>query len=147
MVSIQALINEIIDTGAKFVVTDDGIGLSKLVPESLLVLAKLHKKEIVDYLQQQDTQQGLMILKQLSAGLPIDGDELMAFYADDLQYIGTGEIPADTIKCSIMKLTEGRPPAEVDERVRCTECTQYRCRRKGRQYSPVLRWCNQYHAE
>ena len=97
--------------------------------------------------RESNTEQGLIILKQFAAGLPVTDDELMTFYTDELQYIGSGEITVDTVKYSLMKLTEGRPPAGVDERVRCTECTQYRCQRKGRQYSPVLRWCNQYHAK
>ena len=97
--------------------------------------------------REDDRQKGINIINQLAADLPITDDELMTFYADELQYIGSGEITPDTVKYSLTKLVEGRPPAEVDERVRCTECTQYRCRRKGRQYSPVLRWCNQYHAK
>ncbi len=82
--------------------------------------------------REHDTQRGISIINQLAAGLPITNDELMAFYADDFQHIGSGEITADTVKYSLMKLVEGRPPIEVDRN---------KTEHKRQKHPPALRWC------
>jgi len=107
--------------------------------------------------------QALKRLEVAAANLPITLDELSAFFADDLQSFGTGEVTQDTIKqlaqwFAYQHLGRHDPIPEPTPKeagmVRCTDCLQDRC--SYRQVMPwgdvviqsshAYRWCKDYTA-
>lgn len=92
-------------------------------------------------------------LRAASKGLPVDLDELLSFFADDLQDIATGVINPDGLQQAVewftySHLKRTHKPVEPSPQdmgmVRCTECQQSNCRHIGRQSSPAYRWCSDY---
>lgn len=150
------IINDITATGARFVLDADGIGLDRIIPAHLLELARQHKQAIKLELEAQQKAiraEGIKRLKVAAHGLPVDLDELLSFFADDLQDIATGAINPGGLQQAVewftySHLKRTHKPVEPSPQeigmVRCTDCKQSNCSREGRQSSPAYRWCSDY---
>ncbi|QQZ27607.1 hypothetical protein HMY34_01925 [Thiothrix subterranea] len=85
--------------------------------------------------------QGMKRLEAAAAGLPVTVEELAAFFGDDLQSFGTGEVKQAGIVTAVRWFAFqhlGRVQPQTEEipagMVRCTDCLQDRC--KHRQVTP-----------
>jgi hypothetical protein len=95
MTTISQLISDISATGARFVISESGVGLDRPIPADLLTLAKQHRAAIRDYLirqQEADRQRGIRMLANAAKGLPVNLQELTDFFADDLEDFGNGTV-------------------------------------------------------
>lgn len=95
MTAISQLITDISATGARFVISDGGVGLDRPIPADLLTLAKQHKAAIRDYLiqrQEADRKRGIRMLATAAKGLPVNLQELTDFFRDDLEDFGNGAV-------------------------------------------------------
>jgi hypothetical protein len=154
------IINQVSATGARLVlVQGGGVGFDKPLPDDLLTLARDHKDAIRAELEAQTKQKGIKRLKEAAQGVPATLEELQAFFADDLQSFGSGEV----VQAGIVKAVrwyayqyKGREEPQPEEipagMVRCTDCLQDRCNHRRvtpwgsveMQSSPHWRWCREY---
>lgn len=153
MSAIAQIIRDISATGARFIISESGVGIDRQVSSDLLNLAKQHKEAIRDYLLQQweaDKQRGIQMLASAATGLPVNQQELTDFFRDDLEAIGAGEISREALLASVRWYAKhyGKPAQhERDLRVKCCDCQQTRCPYPlayGRHNSTQPRWCSNY---
>lgn len=108
--------------------------------------------------------QGMKRLEVAASGLPVTLDELSAFFADDLQSFGMGEVSQAGILKAVrwyvfQHLGRFQPLPEPTPKeagmVKCSECLQDRCSyRQVTAYGNVIlqsstqwRWCSDYTAK
>jgi len=92
---VMQIINDIAATGARFVLDADGVGLDRIIPDDLLELARQHKFAIKRELEAQQAvirAEGIRLLKVAAHGLPLDFDELQAFFDGDIHDFGSGGV-------------------------------------------------------
>ena len=155
------IINQVSATGARLVLVQGGVAFDKPIPDNLLRLARDHKAAIRAELEAQTTQEGIKRLKEAAQGVPATLEELQAFFADDLQSFGAGEVKQAGIVQAVRWFAyqyKGREEPQPEEipagMVRCTDCLQDRCKHKRAtpwggvvmQSSPAWRWCDDYTA-
>ena len=155
------IINQVSATGARLVLVQGGVGFDKPIPDNLLRLARDHKAAIRAELEAQTTQEGIKRLKEAAQGVPATLEELQAFFADDLESFGMGEVSQAGIVQAVRwyayqyKGREEPQPEEIPAgMVRCTDCLQNRCTYRQvtpygnvvMQSSPAWRWCDDYTA-
>ncbi len=107
------------------------------------------------------TATGKKRLEVAAQGLPVTLAELEAFFGDDLQDFGSGEVKQAGIRqaCEWYAYQyKGRTDQKPEEipvgMVRCTDCLQDRCKYQWvtkygnvvMQSSPAWRWCDDYTA-
>ena len=109
-----------------------------------------HFREVADA---EIRREGIKRLKVAAHGLPVDLDELLSFFADDLQDIAAGAINPSGLQQAVkwfvyshLKRTHKpvEPSPQESGMVRCVDCKQSNCRHGGRQTSPTYRWCSDY---
>ena len=155
------IINQVSATGARLVLVQGGVAFDKPIPDNLLRLARDHKAAIRAELEAQTTQEGIKRLKEAAQGVPATLEELQAFFADDLESFGMGEVSQAGIVQAVRwyayqyKGREEPQPEEIPAgMVRCTDCLQNRCTYRQvttygnvlMQSSPAWRWCDDYTA-
>lgn len=89
------IIKQVAKAGARFVIDGEKVGLDRLVSAELMALARDHKDAIRAELEAPSARlkaAGLKRLKAATAGLPLDFAELQAFFSDDLESFGAGEV-------------------------------------------------------
>ena len=164
MSTARDIINQVSATGARLVLVQGGVGFDKPIPDNLLRLARDHKDAIRAELEAQNTQEGVKRLKEAAQDVPVTLEELQAFFADDLQSFGAGEVTQDTIRqlarwFAYQHLGRRDPTPEPTPKeagmVRCTDCLQNRCSYRQvtpwgdvvEQSSPAWRWCKDFTAK
>ncbi len=133
----------------------------QMAEEALQQIRTANKPDVIDT---DKTATGLKRLEVAAQGLPITIGELSAFFADDLQSFGSGEVTqAGIVKAVRWYVFQhlGRyqplpePTPKEQGMVRCVDCLQDRCSyRQVTSYgnvmvqsSPQWRWCKEYTAK
>ena len=158
------IINQVSATGARLVLVQGGVAFDKPIPDNLLRLARDHKAAIRAELEAQTTQEGIKRLKEAAQGVPATLEELQAFFADDLESFGMGEVSqagiVQAVRWYVFQHLGRRDPIpeptpKEQGMVKCSECLQDRCSYRQTtpwgslimQSSPQWRWCRDYTAQ
>jgi hypothetical protein len=158
------IINQVSATGARLVLVQGGVGFDRPIPDNLLRLARDHKAAIRAELEAQTTQEGIKRLKEAAQGVPATLEELQAFFADDLESFGMGEVSqagiVQAVRWYVFQHLGRRDPIpeptpKEQGMVKCSECLQDRCSYRQTtpwgslimQSSPQWRWCRDYTAQ